>query len=312
MGDTYPARGLIVELISPIDNGKVDGRGLGRLLDRVLPHVEMIYLFSPKGGMGRELNVELREELFDKSLVVIKGRVPIMVWVTQDSKEDTKKTLTTLKRRVKKRRYSDPVLWVDSPLLYHSNRGLMDNYRELLELVSEPFLLHNIPDLVRDLNRPFKRKNIRTSILRELIKLENIKALIHSGEIDRAQNYQKAVSHRKDFRIYDGNEANFLRSPSMSGVVSVGANLSPKSWSRITHFSIESFDTDGQYPDELKQIWRYGQYVMRLLELYSSFPSEIIRGVLSKMGILKEGNINPGLDKSIDKIMDLMKEYHDH
>ena len=312
MGDTYPARGLIVELISPITNGKIDGRGLGRLLDRVLPYVEMVYLFSPYGGMGRELNVDLREELFDKSLVVIKGRVPIMVWITQDSKEDTKKTLTTLKRRVKKRRYSDPVLWVDSPLLYHSNRGLMDNYRELLELVSEPFLLHNIPDLVRDLNRPFKRKNIRTSILKELIKLENIKGLIHSGKIDRAQNYQKAVSHREDFRIYDGNEANFLRFPSMSGVVSVGANLSPKNWHRITHFSIESIDTDGQYPDELKQIWRYGQYVMRLLELYRPFPSEIIRGVLSKMGILKEGNINPGLDKSIDKIIDLMKEYHEN
>ena len=39
---------------------------------------------------------------------------------------------------------------------------------------------------------------------------------------------------RSPFRIYDHSEKSFLHHPSMSGVVSVGANLSPLAWQRIT------------------------------------------------------------------------------
>lgn len=306
-------RGLIIDLITPLSkSGDIDGRGLGRHLDRVLPHVQGLLLASPYVGEGRNLNPAQREELLEKTLVVVRGKVPILFWVTGGTIEETGDILSRLRKSIEKRAYEGPVYWVDSPLYYHSNRGLPPYYRDLNASAKEPLLLYNHPSLIKQLARPFKRANIRTGILKELAQIESITGLIFFGSLDRSRNYQKAVRSRPDFRIYDGEEDHFLTHPSLSGVISVGANLAPREWQKITASSLHMSGDQKNYPDHLQQIWETGEYLGLLMEIYTGHSEAVVKQVLADADIIESPACTTESVAPEDKarlVKDLMTRY---
>jgi dihydrodipicolinate synthase/N-acetylneuraminate lyase len=308
-------RGLIIDLITPLAReGKIDGRGLGKHIDRVLPYIQALFISSPYMGEGMSLGLDQREELFDKALVIVQGKVPILMWISEETDKRTKETLVLLKKRISLRKYTGPVFWVDTPLYYHSNRGLPGHYEDMSSLAEEPFILHNDPDLIRRLHKSFKRNNIRTSILKELALLKSIKGLIFSGSLDRAYNYQKAVRARTDFRIYDGDESRFLEHPSLNGIISGGANLAPRAWQKITASSLNLDSRDGDYPDYLKQIWDTGRYLNNLKGIYHKYGTPLIKNLLSEMGLMEKVfsiEMQEDIKEEIKAIKELMKQHGD-
>jgi dihydrodipicolinate synthase/N-acetylneuraminate lyase len=315
MGSTKPARGLIIDLITPLrENGSIDGRGLARHLDRVLPCAQGVFLASPYAGEGRSLDFQQREELFDKSLAVIRGRVPLWIWISGETGDETEEMLHLLEKRLAARHYAGPVFWVDTPLLYHSNRGLFSHYRHLTSLTGLPFILHNDPDLIKDVARPLKRNNLRTNILKKLVGIESIQGLIFLGPLERAQNYQKAVRQRADFRMYDGDEVRFLAYPSRSGIVSAGANLAPRTWQKVTKSSLNLIEGKEEYPDSLQQLWEAGEYLRALRDRYHPHPGLLTKRVLADMGILGSPGSGSGKDElegRIGELKNLMSRYAD-
>ncbi|MDZ7695975.1 MAG: dihydrodipicolinate synthase family protein [Deltaproteobacteria bacterium] len=212
----------MADLITPfMPNLSIDEEGLARLLERVVPHVQAVFLASPETGEGMGLDPAQRAELLEKALIALSPRaVPIFIWVTQETQEGTQHTLDALEKvRLDRGSPVNPVFWVDTPLYYHSNRGLPDHYRRLVDTSSMPFLLHNSPNLIKTVARPLKRHNIRTSILKELADLAGIGGMIFSGTLERAHHYRRASRRVSAFRIYDGDESHFLDHPSMSGTV---------------------------------------------------------------------------------------------
>ena len=202
---------------------------------------------------------------------------------------------------------------MDTPLNYHSNRGLPDYYRELQTLVNFPLVLHNDPEAVHT-TRTFKRHNIRTAVLKELVQIEGIVGLIFSGSLERSHHYQRACRGRQHFRLYDGDEKRFLEHPSMGGVVSVGANLAPVAWEKITQSSIQLHAHRENYPDRLQQIWESGDYLKRMVSLYGQLPTPIIKAVLAQTGViqspemLRSEKIDDGVTNALKK---LMKDFGD-
>ena len=309
-------RGLIIDLITPLrKGGEIDGNGLGKQLERVLPYVHALFLASPYMGEGNHLKPAQIEELLDRVMVVVRGRVPILVWISRSTEEETRETLVLLKKRLKTQNYTGPVFWVDTPLYYHSNRGLPQYYRNLFATLEDSFILHNDPELIKHLGRPLKRNNIRTSILKDLAQIDRIQGLIFFGSLDRANHYQKAVRSRSDFRIYDGDESHFLSHPSVSGVLSRGANLSPKAWQKITTSSLNWSGDQKDYPDYLKQIWEVGGYLSNLKNIYDHFPVPIIKYILSDMGIIERSTSTVSeedMGEKAKRIKELMAEYGDY
>ncbi len=284
----HPPRGLIVDLITPLTSEcEVDSRGLERHLKRVMPHIQALFLASPFIGEGIVLGLEQREELLDNVLSIVQGRLPIFTWITQKTQEETKKILLRLRKRLGVRKYVGKIFWVDAPLYYHSNRGLPLYYQDISSLVPDPFILYNDPALIKQLGSPLKRNNIRTNILKELVRVNKIQGLIFSGSLDRAHNYQKAARTRSHFRIYDGDESRFLVHPSLSGVVSIGANLVPKAWNKITSSSLKTNGRETDYPDYLKQIWEIGGYLDRLKAIYNTDGPILIKMILADKGIIE-------------------------
>ena len=282
-----PPRGLVVELITPLNQDRsIDGRGLGRLLDQVSPLAHAVFLASPSIGEGKNLSLDQRLDLLEKALVVVRGRIPILFWITREDEVKTTETLLGLKKSLERRRYEGQVFWVDTPLYYHSNRGLLALYRNLSGMTNNPFILHNAPELIKSLPKSLKRKNIRTAILKELVSLKTIVGLIFLGSLDRAHNYQKACRNRAHFRIYDGDETHFMDHPSTSGVVSSGANLAPGPWQKITESSLRITADQDNYLEYPHQVWDLGQYLRDLKGIYQQMPVTVIKKILADKGII--------------------------
>jgi len=279
-------RGLIVDLVTPLmEDGSIDGRGLGRHLDLLLPHVQTVMISGPSAGEGTRLSIEQRIDLFDKTLVIVRGSVPVLVWITGKTPENTIQILDGLKKQKETRKYNGSVFWVDSPLYCHSNRGLPEYYKGLCSRIDEPLILHNDPDLIQSQDKSLKRKNIRTSILKELAFNEKIGGLIFSGSLDRVHNYRKALRSRSDFKIFDGDESRFLDHPGHGGVVSIGANIAYNHWEKIT-FSSLNLDNEDTYPDQQRQIWEAWSYLSSLMSVYSENSVDVIKKVLEARGII--------------------------
>jgi dihydrodipicolinate synthase/N-acetylneuraminate lyase len=284
-------RGLIVDLITPLnEEGSIDGLGLERLIESLIPFARAILVAGPGAGEGKNLGVVQRLELVERAIGAIRGKIPILIWITGDTEEKTREILLSLKKLLEKQNYHGQVFWVDTPLYYHSNRGLPDHYLDLCSSVNQSFILHNDPELIKELGRPFKRNNIRTGILKELTRFETLVGLIFQGSFDRAHNYHRACRKRANFRIYDGDEANFLDHPSLSGVVSLGANLTPRTWQRITRSSLELTGGQKDYPDSLQQVWESGSYLQNLRDIYQAQPTAIVKEILKDMGIIETAN----------------------
>jgi dihydrodipicolinate synthase/N-acetylneuraminate lyase len=307
-------RGLIADLVSPIGpSGSVDVPRLHRLLDRMLAHVQGVLLCGPDAGNGSALGQSQRLELVLSALDRVEGRLPLLVWITGKSLDDTLSMLEALEVGIGSRGYEGPLFWVDTPLVYHSNRGLPQHCKEITSSATRPLILFNDPERVKQAARPLKRVNIRTAVLKEAAHVDGLCGLIFRGSLDRARHYQKAVRFRSDFRIYDGDEAQFLSHPSRHGVLSAGANLAPAAWQRITTSSIET-DGDGRtYPDQLKGIWDLGRYLEALRTLYGGQPSRMIPRALERAGLLEGSGGLPEAteEEALHRILGLMRQNGD-
>ena len=280
-------KGLIVDLITPLDDkGDIDNEGLSSLLKKVLPYADAILLASPQVGEGSGLSIKLKNSLLTMAATFIQGRKPIFYWISGDSVESTKKTISLLEDTLKLHHYKGEVFWLDSPLSYHSNRGLYDHYQGLSLNTRYPFVLYNDPGLITLLERPLKRCNIRTSILKNLAEIEKITALIFRGSLARVNNYQKALNRRPDFRIYDGDEDRFLEYPSKSGVLSIGANIAPKIWSKVTRASMGIGGEGQKERNYLDQIWKMGEVLKDLKKMYHPNPVWTIKRALVDLNII--------------------------
>jgi dihydrodipicolinate synthase/N-acetylneuraminate lyase len=281
-------KGLIVDLITPLnDQGGIDVEGLDSLLKAVLPYADAILLAGPQMGEGRGLGVELKINLLEKATTSIQGKAPIFFWVSEDSAEGTKRALFLLEELLDSCRYKGMIFWLDSPLYYHSNRGLSEHYQDLTSKTGHPFVLYNDPGLIRLLERPLKRCNIRTNILKDLSQIERIKALVYRGSLTRAHNYQRALNTRPDFRVYDGDETRFLEHPSLSGVLSIGANVAPRIWSQVTRTSLGMLREDREKPVSLDEIWGMGRLLKDLMQIYNRNPVWTVKRGLFELKIIR-------------------------
>jgi len=310
-------RGLIVELVTPFNReGGIDGGGLKRLLARTSSFANGVFLASPRAGEGTALSPGLRAQLLEQAIMAMdRNPIPIFIWVTQESEDKTRETIRALGQVVAQHPFGTHLFYVDAPLFYHSNRGLPTLYKELCPMAGAPFILHNDPGLIKGLGSPFKRNNIRTAILKELAGFHEISGIIFTGSLDRAHHYERACRRRPDFRIYDGDESQFLDHPSRSGVVSIGANLAPAAWERITRSSLQLSMSEEEYPDSLQQIWETGDYLRRMHELYAKDPVTIVKDLMARMGTIEFiGRTEPieEMESPGHRLRELMSRFGDY
>jgi hypothetical protein len=282
-------RGLICSLaLVPNPDNRSVYRGLESLLARLQPAVAGLFLDPMFWCPDAHCCGPASSSLLEEAIGLAPPDLPLWVRITGTSAEQTVHICHQLENVCRRLRYRGPLAWVDTPLFYHSNRGLPTYYRSLLAETEFHLIVDNDPQLIRRIGDTTKRKNIRTGILKKLVQEPRLVGLVHRGNLSRGINYQRAVRSRSDFLIYDGRESNFLKYPSASGVLSVGANLLPYEWKTITSASLNLKDNHLGQASSFRHLWEAGQRVRTLQKNYRQSPVRIIPAVLAAWGLIPE------------------------
>jgi dihydrodipicolinate synthase/N-acetylneuraminate lyase len=281
--------------VTPLKAGDtLDVAALERLIGYVGMGPEAFLVGDVFWGEGLALTADTRADMVEATLGLVKERRPVFVTVTSRTEDDTVALLEKMKVFIQGSGCSGDVYWVDYPIYYHSNRGLPQFYEKMGRDSAVPFVLANHPGLVVGRKNRTRQKNIRTSVLKKLSGIDGVQGLIFSGSLKRAINYQKAVRHRGDFRLFDGDEATFMKQPSSDGVVAGGANLLPKAWHEVTWSCLNRYDVERQYPDHVRQIWEAGVMVQAFQRLYATQPAAVLKRMLHVAGILPNAHTASG------------------
>jgi len=280
--------------------------GLESLIARLRPAVAGLFLdpmfWSPEANRCGAVPASLLEEVIS----LVTPGFPLWVRITGSTAEQTIDTCRQLETVCRRLNHKGPLAWVDTPLLYHSNRGLPDHYRVLLSETTFSLIADNNPQLLRKAVDKTKRKNIRTAILKKLSHEVRMAGLLHRGDLRRSMNYQRAVRGRSNFLVYDAGELSFLEKPSASGVLSVGANLLPQDWQTITRASLNLDERYQAQSSRFRQLWETGLRVRTLRKYYSQAPSQIIPAVLAAWGLIQETGqtLSPEEQEAVNRILE--------
>ncbi|OIP92955.1 MAG: hypothetical protein AUK55_08840 [Syntrophobacteraceae bacterium CG2_30_61_12] len=277
-----PVRGLICRIALPADPQAMDWASL---LNRLAPHVDGLLLDHdywqdrhPGGDVAPALIAAI-----DRMLPHLPPEPALLLHISGRNRDQTGANLDQLQAFLNARAIRQRLIWVDLPLLYHSNRGLPGLYRELRHLTEQPLLLENDPDRVRRVKPLGRRSNIRTQIVKSLAREQSVVGLIHHGDLSRALNYSRAAAGNRRFTLLDGSEPHFLDYPSTSGLVSISANLLPDLWARLVpgaRAGAGRADPTAQY-----------QALRRLRQLSQALAADPAAGVLHLLfldGVLRQ------------------------
>ena len=285
-GVISPPEGLIIEPVTPLTAaGDLDAESLSRLVDRVSAVADGLLVGGPEAGEGLALPKEVRLELLAQSLTEVKGRLPVFFGITGSSQEETRELALAVPQVVNRQGYQGPVFLADLPLWYHSNRGLPQFYKGLLQEAGLPLILLNLPEVMHQRAFLFKHRNIRTQVLKKLATLPTIIGLIYQGEMRRFLNYHLAAVARPAFAFYEADECRFLTRPGAWGVVSPGAQLYPEAWQRITRACLHPEEV-GEDMASRHYLWEESTRLVNLAGLYRPAPAPLLKAALTAQGIL--------------------------
>jgi len=306
----YPPKGLIIALITPFnERGEIDWPSWQNLLHHTLPFADGLFIGEGRIGEGIYLSNKLRLELAQGAIEAIKGQKPLFLGLTASTAEETMANFAEIGQKYGSLAEKGWLYLVDAPLWYHSNRKLPQFYETLLERTSLPIILANNPALISLSQKSWKRKNIRTNILKRLAAQPAILGLINLSDLKRALNYQRAVRPHRDFRLYDGDEKKFLAQPSAAGVVSGGANLFPGDWKEVVWASLNPSEN----PAQNFSLWEKSEKLKKFYQLYYNNPAKNLKIALYQQRIITNprmfvGDAEPSLAEK-EAIGEFLKEF---
>lgn len=289
-----PPKGLIVDLVTPLHPDlSLDEAGLCRLVDRVISQADAILAGSPDVGEALELPGATRRRLLAALVGAVAGRVPLFLGITGQSQEETRELALAVHADCRRLSPEAPVFLADLPLWYHSNRGLPQFCRGLLQEVDRPLVLLNLPRLISRRAPVFKHRNIRTHVFKKLAAIPGVAGLIHQGEMGRFLDYHYAAAARGGFAFYEADEENFLSRPGAWGVLSPGAQLFPAFWRLVTGVCLHPEEV-AEDPNLRLEAWDLGQRLAKLARAYRPAPAALLKAALAAQGILDNAAVAPG------------------
>lgn len=294
-----PPQGLIVELVTPLHPDlSLDETGLARLVARVISQADAILAGSPVVGEALKLPGPTRRRLLAVLLTLVGGRVPLFFGITGSSLEETRELALAVDQECRRVGYAGPLYLADLPLWYHSNRGLPQACRLLLDEISRPLVLLNQPESIDRRVPRLKRRNIRTHVFKKLAALPGVAGLIHQGEMRRFLHYHAAAALRPGFAFYEGDEEHFLTRPGAWGVVSPGAQLFPAFWRLVTRVCLHPEEVDKD-PGLRLETWNMSQGLQQLARIYGPRPAALLKGALAAQGLLANAACAPGTEPAL-------------
>jgi 4-hydroxy-tetrahydrodipicolinate synthase len=213
-----PLRGIIPPMITPLkSNDELDRQGVEKLIEHIIGGgVHGLFLLGTNGE-GPSLSLRIKKEFLKLSCEIIKGRVPVLVGITDSS----------FSGAIEIAEYSKKV-GVDSvvvapPFYFPATEAEMINYVEKLAAVTPlPFVLYNMP--------VHTKINLSIATILRAKELGCIGIKDSSGDMANLYMLIDAFKDDPNFAVFAGTEL-YLPDAVMGGAhgaVAGGANVFPK------------------------------------------------------------------------------------
>lgn len=214
-----PMKGVVPPMVTPLlDNATLDVEGLERLIEHILDgRVHGIFLLGTTGE-APDLGYELRHELVKRVCRQVKGRVPVMVGVTDTVFSESLRLAQAAEK-------AGAAAVVAAPPYYFApgQPELVEYYTHLANRSPLPLFLYNMPSHTKVMIDPYT--------VRMLSDVPNIVGLKDSSaNIVYFNTVRHLLRDRPDFSILMGPEEALGEVVLMGGHGGVcgGANLFPK------------------------------------------------------------------------------------
>jgi len=213
-----PLKGIIPPMITPLkSNDELDRKGVENLIEHIIGGgVHGLFLLGTNGE-GPSLSYRLKKEFLKLSCEIIKGRVPVLVGITDSS----------FSGAMEMAEYSKTV-GVDSvvvapPFYFPATEAEMINYVEkLAEATPLPFVLYNMP--------MHTKINLTIPTIRRAKDLGCIGVKDSSGDMANLYMLIDAFKDDQNFAVFAGTEL-YLPDAVIGGAhgaVAGGANVFPE------------------------------------------------------------------------------------
>jgi dihydrodipicolinate synthase/N-acetylneuraminate lyase len=214
-----PLRGIIPPMVTPLlDRDTLDVAGLERLIEHILGGgVHGLFVLGTTGE-APSLSYRLRYELIERVCGQIKGRVPVLVGITDTSFAESVNTAG-------KARDSGADAVVLAPPYYFpaGQPELLEYLRHLTPELPLPLFLYNMPSYTKAV---FEPQTVRAAAeTRGIVGLKD-----SSGDMAYFSQLRSLIKDHPDFSLLMGHEELLAEAISLGGHGGVcgGANLVPK------------------------------------------------------------------------------------
>lgn len=253
-----PFRGIIPPLITPLtDRDTLDVEGLDRLLEHVIAGgVQGIFLLGTTGE-APSLSYRLRRELVTRACQGVRGRVPILVGITDTAFLES----VALARHAADAGASAVVL--STPYYFPAGQTELLGYTQHIAAeLPLPLVLYNMPSLTKVW--------FDVETLRQLASIDKVVGIKDSsGDLDYFGRLMTLRAQRPDWSIMIGPEAFLPQAMQLGGDggVAGGANVFPTLFVACYQAAVAGDSTQvaaiGQTISDLQRIYDIGKYASR-------------------------------------------------
>ena len=279
-------QGSLVALVTPLlKNGDVDYESLSSLLDWHIANETDGIVSVGTTGESATLNVKEHIEVIDYSVKYVQNRIPVIAGTGANSTDEAIEL--SLEAKLKG---ADYVLLVTPYYNKPNQKGLLAHYEKIANNVDIKQILYNVPSRTAC--------DLKPETISILSKHKNIVGLKEAvDDIERIKELVKISNNSSDFAILSGDDPTFMNAliEGAHGVISVAANVIPKSISQICKYIRENNIS------EAKKLNEVNSNIYRLLFVESNpIP---VKWMLTKMGMIENSIRLP--------LIELDETYHD-
>ncbi len=276
-----PLRGIIPPLVTPLlNNDSLDLEGLKRLIEHTISGgVHGIFILGTTGEFA-SLSYKLREELIEYTCQWVKGRVPVLVGITDSAFSESLRLA-----KIAAQCGADAVVLAPPYYFAAGQPELLEYLQRMMVQMPLPLFLYNMPTHTKV---KFMPETVRMAA--EIPGIIGMKD--SSSDLAYFKQVQYALRDRDDFTFMVGPEefmAEFVLTGGHGGV-NGGANMFPKLYVDLYNAALSR---------DLDKIKTLQQKVMQIsTTIYSvgSYGSSYLKGLkcaLSLMGICSDFMAEP-------------------
>jgi len=263
-------QGSLVALVTPLtQSGGIDYKSLERLIDWHIDQGTDGIVSVGTTGESATLNVNEHIEVIEFTVKHVNKRVPVIAGTGANSTQEA--IDLSEESRLKG---ADFVLLVTPYYNKPNQKGLIAHYEQIANSVEINQILYNVPsrtacDLLRESVKVLSDHQNIVGIKEAVDDMNRIKSLINISKTDN------------NFQVFSGDDPTFMHALNLGahGVISVAANVIPKSISEICSFIRKN------NKDEAKQLNEINNNLYDLLFVESNpIP---VKWMLYKMGLIE-------------------------